>query len=48
MLDASQNARIKELVDLIEKEKNSERFSKLIAELNTLLGDEKKPVKPSE
>ena len=47
MLDASQNARLKELIDLIEKENNSEKFAKLIAELNTLLDEEKKTVSKS-
>jgi hypothetical protein len=43
MPDSSQNARLKELTDLIEKERDHDRFTKLIAELNALLDEQKKP-----
>lgn len=41
MLNAAQDARLKELIDLIEKERDSDKLAKLFAELNALL--EKKP-----
>ena len=39
----AQNARLKELTDLIEKERDHDKFTKLIAELNALLDEQKKP-----
>ena len=48
MSDLSQSARLKELTDQIEKERDAEKLSKLAGELNTLLDEQKKPVKPSE
>ena len=44
MLDASQNARLKELAELIEKERDHDKFTKLIAELNALLDEQRKSV----
>lgn len=41
MLNPAQDARLKELVDLIEKERDPDKLAKLFAELNALL--EKKP-----
>ena len=41
--DPTQNARLKELTDLIEKECDQDKFTKLIAELNALLDEQKKP-----
>lgn len=46
MPDSAQNARLKELTDLIEKERDHEKVTKLIAELNAILDEVKKPVKP--
>ena len=46
--DLSQSARLKELTDLIEKERDLDKFSKFAEELNTLLDEQKKPVKPPE
>ena len=43
MPDASQDARLKELTDLIEKERDHDKFTKLIAELNALPDEQKKP-----
>ena len=43
MAHASQNARIKELIDLIEKEQDHDKFTKLVAELNALLDEQEKP-----
>ena len=43
MLNPDHDARLKELVDLIEKERDHEKFTKLIAELNSLLDEERKP-----
>ena len=50
MLNTAQNARLKELTNLIEKERDHDQFTKLIAELNALLDEQKKPVSktPSE
>jgi hypothetical protein len=50
MLNSAQNVRLKELTDLIEKERDPEKFTKLIAELNALLDEQEKPVSktPSE
>lgn len=44
MLNSAQNARLEELTDLIEKERDHDKFTKLIAELNALLAEQKKPV----
>ena len=44
MLDSGQNSRLKELTDLIEKERDHDEFTQLIAELNALLDEQKKPV----
>jgi hypothetical protein len=44
MLDANQNARLKELSELIEKERDHGKFTKLLSELNALLDEQKKPV----
>jgi uncharacterized coiled-coil protein SlyX len=44
MLNSHQNARLKELTDLIEKVRDHDNFTKLIAELNDLLDEQKKPV----
>jgi hypothetical protein len=43
MLDASQNARLKELTDLIEKERDHDKFTRQIAELNAVLDEQRKP-----
>jgi len=43
MLDASQNSRLNELTQLIEKERDHEKFTQLIAELNALLDGQKTP-----
>lgn len=43
MLDSSKDARLKELTDLIEKERDHDEFTKLIAELNALLDEQKRP-----
>lgn len=50
VLNSAQNVRLKELTDLIEKERDPEKFTKLIAELNALLDEQEKPVSktPSE
>ena len=48
MPDSAQDARLKELTDLIEKERDPEKLRKLAEELNTLLEEQRKPVKPSE
>lgn len=42
MLNSAQDARLKELVDLIEKERDPHALTKLIVELNALLGEQKK------
>ena len=44
MSDPSQNDRLKELIDLIDKERNPEKFTKLSEELNTVLDEQKRPV----
>ena len=44
MPDPAQNARLKELTDLIEKERDHDKFTQLMAELNALLDEQKKPV----
>jgi hypothetical protein len=44
MLDANQTARLKELTELIEKELDHDKFTKLLSELNALLDEQKKPV----
>ena len=44
MLDASQNARLKELADRTEKERDPDRFTKLIAEPSALLDERRKPL----
>ena len=36
MLDANQNARLKELTELIEKERDHDKSTKLLSELNAL------------
>lgn len=43
MLNPAQNTRLKELADLIEKEHDHDKFTRLIAELNALLDEEKEP-----
>lgn len=50
MLNSAQSARLKELTDLIEKEGDHDKFTKLIAELNALLDEQKEPTSttPSE
>jgi hypothetical protein len=47
MLTSGQNARLQELMELIEKERDHEKLETLIAELNALLDDQKKPVSKS-
>ena len=42
MPDSTHNARLTELSDLIEKERDSDKFANLIAELNALLDEQKK------
>jgi hypothetical protein len=44
MFDSNQYARLIELTELIEKERDREKFEQLIAELNALMDEEKKPV----
>jgi len=44
MFDASQYARLTELTELIEKERDRKKFEKLIAQLNAVLDEQKKPV----
>lgn len=46
MLNPDHDARLKELIDLIEKERNPDKITEWIVELNDLLGVQKKP--PSE
>lgn len=43
-MEASQTARLKELTELIDKERDHDKFTKLVAELNALLDEQKKPV----
>ena len=47
MLDANQNARLKELTDMIENERNHDRVTELLSELDALLDEQKKPVAKS-
>lgn len=44
MSDPSQDACLKELTDLIEKERDPEKFTELSEELNALLDEQKRPV----
>jgi len=44
MFDASQYARLTELTERIEKERDRKKFEQLIAELNALMDEKKKPV----
>ena len=44
MIDANQYARITELTEKIEKERDREKFEKLVGELNAVLDKQKKPV----
>lgn len=44
MLNPAQNTRLKQIVDLIEKERDHDKFTKLIAELNALLDEQQKPL----
>lgn len=46
MLNSAQDARLKELTDLIEKEHDHDRLTKFIAELNSLLDEYKKAGNP--
>ena len=50
MPDSAQNARLKGLTDLIEKDRDHVKCTELLAELNALLDEQKKPAKktPSE
>lgn len=43
-MDLNQDARLKELIDLVAKEHNHDKLTKLIAELNSFLDGLKKPV----
>ena len=45
--NSAHNARLKELADLIEKERDHDKLTKLIAELNALLDEQKKPARKS-
>jgi hypothetical protein len=47
MPDSAQDARLKELIGLIEKERDHDRVTQLIAELNALLDELKKTVSQS-
>jgi hypothetical protein len=47
-LNPAQDARLKELTDLIEKERDHDKFTKLIAELNDLLDQQKRPSDPNQ
>jgi DNA-binding SARP family transcriptional activator len=47
MFDSNQYARLTVLTELIEKERDHEKFEQLIAELNALIDEEKKPVAKS-
>ena len=47
MFDANQFARLTELTELIEKERDRTKFEQLIAELNALMDEKKKPVSKS-
>lgn len=47
ILDAAVNKRLRELMDLIATAQDDEMFSKLVAELNQIL-DEQKSRKPPE
>jgi hypothetical protein len=42
--DSAQDSRLKELIGLIEKERDRDKVAQLIAELNALLDRLKKPV----
>ena len=44
MPNSAQDARLKELTDLIEKERDHDKVTKLIEELNALLDEQKKPI----
>jgi hypothetical protein len=44
MIDSNQYARITELTEMIEKERDREKFEQLVGELNALLDEQKKPV----
>jgi hypothetical protein len=48
MLDTAQLARLKELTKMIEKERDHEKLTNLITELNALLDQQKKPVGKSQ
>ena len=48
MVDSSHNDRLKELTDLIENERDHDKFTELIAELNALLDEQKKPPSPAD
>lgn len=43
MLDADQSARLKALTELIQKEQDQDKFTQLVAKLNALLDEKKKP-----
>lgn len=47
MLEPTTDARLKELTDLLEKERDHDKVTPLIAELNSLLDEQKKPVSKS-
>ena len=47
MLDATQLARLRELTKITEKERDHDELTKLLAELNALLDEQKKPVSKS-
>jgi flagellar motility protein MotE (MotC chaperone) len=47
MMNSAQDARLKELTDLLEKERDHDKVTQLIAELNALLDEQKKPVSKS-
>lgn len=47
MPDSAQDTRLKELIGLIEKELDHDKVTQLIAELNALLDELKKPVSQS-
>ena len=44
MFDANQFARLTELTELIEKERDHKKFEQLIADLNALMDEQNKPV----